>query len=608
MSAGGGTKKVARGAPGRRDGWGAFLLEFGRMAGPFWGSGRIPVVLAVVLAALTALQVAVPVALNLWTENLFDSLANRDLDRFLLLLGALAGIIGANVLIVTVHLVVKRRLQIRWRDWLTGIVIGDWMADGRHYQVSFMPGEHGNPDGRIAEDARIATEYAIDLAHSLFYVLLLGLSFLGILWTLSGELEISLLGRDMRLPGHLVWAATLYAAIGMTVALLVGRPLVPATDWRQTVEADFRFGLAHARENSPAIAMARGEMEERRRLDLLFAGVALAWRAQTAAFVRIFFYSSSWSVLTQVFPVLVAAPRYILGAITLGVLMQTAQAMVQFISALSWPVDNLAKLIEWRASAQRVAGLRGALHGLASEVALVDSRGVAVLGGGAGVLSFDEVSLTDRSGELIVRPFSLSIEQGERLVLDGETGAAARLFEAAAGLWPWGGGRIMLPEGERLYFMPQRPYLPIAPLREALAYPESAADLPDDAVAQALMRAGLPHLAVRLDERGNWERRLSADERQRLGFARLLLHRPRWVFLDDPSNALDDAGRAAMAQLLQQEFAKATLVVIGDALELAAGPVRRVRLEREAGAVVVREAGAGAGSAGPPLFRRDVGE
>jgi putative ATP-binding cassette transporter len=340
-----------------------FARSFWRLAGPYWRSERRRAAWALTLAvvALTGAQVAVPVAINLWSERLFDALEQRAMAEFLWLVGALAGILAASVLVTTTHLWVKRRLQVDWRAWLTRRLTGEWMRAGHHYELTLIPGDHDNPDGRIAEDVRIATEHAIDLAHSLLYCLLLLVSFTQILWSLSGAPQLTVLGLELYLPGHLVWVALLYAGVGTAATVLLGRPLVQAANLRQVREASFRFGLAHAREGSLSIARLHAEDAERRRLGQLFREAARAWDGQTRALRNLFVFSSGWTVLSQAFPILIAAPRYIGGSITLGVLMQSAQAFQQMVSALTWPIDNLPKLAEWRASAGRVLGLHRAI-------------------------------------------------------------------------------------------------------------------------------------------------------------------------------------------------------------------------------------------------------
>jgi len=573
--------------------WRDFFGKFLRLAGPYWNSEAKWRVrgLTALLVALTVAQVAVPVALNLWSEHLFDALAGRAMDRFLRLLGVLAVIIAANVVVLTMHLRVRRRLQIDWRDWLTRRLGGEWMAGGRHYRLTHIPGEHDNPDGRIAEDARITTEYAIDLAHSLLYCLLLLVSFTQILWSLSGPPQIELWRVHLYIPGHLVWVALVYAAIGTSAALLLGRPLVRATDRRQTFEANFRFGLVHARENSLAIALVQGEADERGYFLGLFRGAVEAWDGQTRALVNIFYYTSSWSVLSQVFPVLVAAPRYIIGAITLGVLMQTAQAFQQMIAALSWPVDNLSKLADWRASVERVLGLHEGVERLEGRIPALPHEMIGVSAGSAPALTLHELSVTDPDGKPILAAFDAEIARGERVLISGDPGAADKVFKAVAGLWPWGRGTVELPRNADVFFLPQKPYLPIGSLRHAIAYPTPREPHGEAEFRAALERVGLSHLIPRLDDVGNWDQLLGMAEEQRLGFARLLLHRPSWIFIQEATDALDPESESDMMRLLQEEFPEATVITIGFHAGLDAYHRRKILLERTDDVVIAREAG-----------------
>ncbi|MFZ5557194.1 MAG: ABC transporter ATP-binding protein/permease [Pseudomonadota bacterium] len=542
-----------------------FFRRFCRLAGPYWRSAN-PVrafVLTAALVALTVAQVLVPIAINQWSLRLFDAIEQRALGALANLVFALAAIIVANVLVTTTHLRVKRRLQVDWRNWLTGNVLDEWLTAGRHYHVRFMPGEHDNPDQRIAEDIRIATEYAVDLVHSLFYCLLLLASFTWILWGLSGSPHLEIGGANLYLPGHLVWIALLYAATGTVVALLLGRPLVRAANRRQTDEANFRFGLARTRENALAIALRHGEPEERRHAGGLFGGVIHAWDRQTRALAQLFYFSSSWSVLSQAFPVLVAAPRYFAGTITLGVLMQTAQAFQQMIAALSWPIDNIPRLAEWRASAERVLGLTAALQQLRAAPD-ADSRPAVVTARSKGPsLGFHDVTLSTADGEIVLNDFSAEIARGERVLMCGDRRAAVTLFRAVGGLSPWGSGRIELPADGPIFFMPRRPYMPAGPLRDVLSV-ETAAEPPgESALHDALVRVGLEHLIPRLDERGEWEQALTAAEKQRLGFARLLLAKPSWIFVNEATDALGPKGEAELLRLVAKALPRATVVAVG---------------------------------------------
>ena len=406
---------------------------------------------------------------------------------------------------------------------------------------------------------------------------------------LSAALHFRIDGIDIHIPGHMVWVALLYSLTGTTVALLLGRPLVRAANNRQTGEANFRFGLVRGRENALAIALLRGEAEERRRLLGLFSGAARAWDGQTTALTYIFLFTASWSVLSQVFPILVTAPHFIAGVITLGVLMQTAQAFQQMTAALAWPIDNLARVAEWRASVERVQGLHDALQRARLDQETPPAAHIELMRNDAPVLAFHNCSVATPAGEPVVHAFSAEVHQGERLLVSGDATAIGALIKAVAGLWPWGGGCIKLPLDAHPFFMPPRTYLPVGTLRQALCYPASNEAFNDGEIRKALLGVGLDHLAPRLADTEIWDSALSIDEQQRLGFARLLLHRPDWIVIQEATDALDTAGEEEMMRLLKTEFADATVVTIGRSAGLEPFHGRRLELRRTDGAAVVRE-------------------
>lgn len=570
-----------------------FFRQFVRLAGPFWISEEKWKVrgLTALLVLFTLLQVVSPILINLWSANLFNALEQKSMDRFMVQIGALAVILLFAMTVTSTHMAMKRRLQVEWRRWLTQRMMDNWMADGRHYQVIHMPGEHDNPDGRIAEDIRNATESAIDLAHSLTYCLLLLVSFTQILWSLSGIITVDWFGPEVPVPGHMVFVSMLYATAGTTAAVLLGRPLVQTVNKRQTVEANFRFGLVRVRENSEAIALVHGEPDERRRLSDLFVNVVGAFNIQTRALVHIFLFSSGYQVLATGFPILIAAPRYIAGAITLGAVMQIAQAFQQMTSALSWPVDNLSKAAEWKASVERVLSINGALDALKvdGDVCEPDSR-ICAAPSASPSLHFHDLCITAPTGQRVVNHFTATIERGERVLITGDPDAAIKLFKVVAGLWPWGRGRVELPGDANIFFMPQRPYLPIARLRSGLAYPMGPDSYDDATLSAALQRVSLGHLVNRLDEVATWEHVLTLGEQQRIGFARLLLHRPDWIFIEESTAALLPEGEQQMMQLVRDELPLATVLTVGYHAALEAYHDRKLELvPLKDGHVAVRE-------------------
>lgn len=569
-----------------------FSRRFLDLAGGYWsGEDKWTVrFLSGLLGILTLGGVTVPILLNIWSERLFDALEQRSMDRFVVMIAAVVGIIAFNIANTLGHLWVKRQLQLGWRQWLTRKILDDWLTRGRQHQITYMDGDHDNPDGRIAEDIRIATEYAIELGLSFSYCVLLLISFTSILWHLSGAPEFTLLGVTVQVPGYLLYIALFYAAVGTTIAMLMGRPLVKAANRRQGYEADFRFGLAEVRENAQFIALLHGEAGERSRLTTLFTGVRHGWHIQTRALANMMIFSASYSVLSTAFPILVTAPRYISGAITLGVLMQTAQAFQQTVSALSWPIDNLARAAEWKASVERVLGLQSALARLDREIGGEGTARIVVDRSDAEhTLTFTDVQITEPDGDVVIEAFTAEIVPGERVLIAGDPVAAIRLFRALARVWPWGSGRIALPAHTRVFFMPERPYLPRASLRVVLSYPGDPTTVSDDKARAALERVGLAHLVAELDAVIPWDESLAVTEMQRMNFARLLIRHPDWIFLENATDALDPAGEEAMLRLLDEEFPKATVMTIGSHDTLERHHHRKLVLERTNGAVRVVE-------------------
>ncbi|MEO3471418.1 ABC transporter ATP-binding protein/permease [Roseomonas sp. CAU 1739] len=566
-----------------------FFRDFLRLAGPFWLHGAQRWYArgwTATIVLLCAAQVALAIRLNLWSADLFDALERRSMDRFLTQIGIFALIVAGAVLSNAFHMVARRRVNLAWRSWLTQRVVGDWMTQARQYQVAQIPGDHDNPDGRIAEDIRIATEYAVDLAHTLLYATLLLVSFIGVLWSLSGWVAVF----GLSVPGHLVALSIAYAAMGSTIAFMLGRPLVVATDLRQTREADFRFGLVRARESAEPIALARGEAHERARLATLFDTIAPAWAAQTEGLSRLTGFSAGYITLAPVFPILVATPRFIAGTITLGALMQTAQAFQQVTAALSWPVDNLARIAEWRASVERVLALEEGVRTVRAEAERQGADAIVLdraPGRGLGARGLC-VALPD--GTALLSDITLHVEPGERVLVTGDLEAAQALFRVVAGIWPWGQGVVELPPEDMIAAIGERPHLPPGRLQDALAFPEAAANYPAEAVARALAAAGLDSLAQRLDDEADWAGVLGGPELQRMAVARLLLHRPRWIILGETTASFEAEEADAMIRLIGRELPQAGLLLLGRHPGPAAHFTRQLTLRRQAGGeVLLRE-------------------
>jgi putative ATP-binding cassette transporter len=337
-----------------------FFVKFMKLAGPYWSSKNSLMIWTetVLLTVLTVMQIKLAVYITQWSAALFDAIEQRSMAGLKTLIGVLILIFIGSMAITTFHLVVKRRLMIGWRTWLTEKVISEWIQQRRHNQATQLPqNDHDNPDGRIAEDIRIATEDAIALSHSFFYCLMMLASFAQILWGISGRVVFEFGNVSVPVTGYLVWISISYSICASILGWWMGKPMTSATHARQTREANFRHDLIDIQNNSGAAAPNRGENIEQERLLASFRAVVVSYAQQTSAWIRIQLFASGYSVASMALPILVASPRYIAGAISLGMLIQSAQAFQHMVSALSWPVDNMPQIAKWRTSVERVLGL-----------------------------------------------------------------------------------------------------------------------------------------------------------------------------------------------------------------------------------------------------------
>lgn len=548
--------------------------SFLRLALDYWNNSenRWKVrLIALLLLALTVAQVVLAIWISYWHRDLFDVLEDRQLAELARLVLIFALIFLLTMAVTALHLAVKRWLQLDWRRWLTGLLLDQWLRHSLHYRLQFVSGEHDNPDGRIAEDVKIATETAITLVHSLlFSVLILG-SFVEILLSVSGSAALP--GTSVVVPGYMVLIAFLYAGAGSALGLMLGRPLIRATNHLQTVEANLRFGLARVREHSEAIALMHGKACERRHAGHLFADVGMGWNRQTLAYLGIVSFSTGYGTLLPVFPILVAAPQYIAGVMSLGLLMQAAQAFQRLTSALSWPIDNLGEIARCRASIDRIISFREGMEQLERKDRENghSANRIELHRANRAELEIRCLCLNDADGHPLLADFNLVAYHGERILITGNPAVTVALFKAVAGLWPWGHGEILLPAGREIAFAAQRPYLHAGLLREVLAYPYFDAQYKESVLRWALECAGIGWLQSRLDDMEDWARVLPLRTQQRLGIARLLLQQPQWVFIEEATDAFDARDERVPLELLHRELPSATLLNISRHKERAVG-------------------------------------
>jgi vitamin B12/bleomycin/antimicrobial peptide transport system ATP-binding/permease protein len=539
-----------------------FLRQAWNMAFPYWKSDEKWSAWGLLgaIIALNLISVWLNVRFNSWYNDFYNALQQYDWGEFWWQF-AIFGMIAAALIVVAVYSFYLRAiLHIRWRRWLTGRFLHDWLDDQAYYRMQLSQQATDNPDQRIQEDLDSFATMTLGLSIGLLNAVVTLLSFLSILWVLSGALTIPLGGVSITIPGYMVFAALIYAVAGTMLTRWIGRPLIQLTFDQQRYEADFRFSLVRLRENAENVAFYRGEARELDTFLSRFARVVMNWWGIIRRRKKLTWFTTGYSQLAVVFPFVVAAPRYFDKIIQLGGLMQISSAFGQVQESLSFIVTSYTEIAQYQAVVQRLSGFRAKMEEIATERAGVQPIEIERGGSGVAVESLD-LDLPD--GRPLREDIALSASPGKPLLITGPSGVGkSTVLRAIAGLWPFGRGRVRVTDGRAL-FLPQRPYLPLGTLADALVYPRSAAEMPRERLVEALRTVGLPQLVDRLDEEGNWAQRLSIGEQQRVAFARVLLARPEIVFLDEATSALDEAAETSLYRLLREAPWRPTIVSVG---------------------------------------------
>jgi putative ATP-binding cassette transporter len=560
---------------------GSFIGDWWRLVVPYFKSEdrKFAIPLLIGAIALTFTGVGLEVLFNDWNRRFYDSIQNKDEATFWREITVFSVLAVFFILNYVARAVVSPYLRLRWRRWLTRTYLAHWL-DGRGYYRIELQRTVDNADQRIAEDLRLLGEYTMQLFLGFLGAVATLISFIVILWQLSGPLSLAPIGINVTIPGYMAWVALIYAFLGTFLANLVGRRLIDLNFMKQRYEANFRFSLVRVRENAEGIALYNGEQREADHLNQRFADIfANGWRVLLTQ-AQLAFYQSGYQQLAIIFPYVVTAPSFFAGAITFGVMTQTASAFGQVQTALSFFIDNYTYLAELRAVMDRLKGLQ------AASVEKPATTPDVVSQPGRQDVAAEALTLALPNGQALLQDARVELPKGRATLISGVSGSGkSTLFRALAGIWPFGSGHVNIPAGARVLFLPQKPYIPIGTLRDAVKYPDEESKATDAEIVAALEAARLGHLTPRLDEEAHWSNILSGGEQQRLAVARALVFKPDWLFMDEATASLDEASEAAVYQALKERLPNATMVSIGHRPALRQWHDRRLELQRKPGEV-----------------------
>lgn len=505
------------------------------------------------------------IRLNSWNQPFYDALARRDLNDFLVQLGVFGMIAGSLLVMNVLQTWLHQMIKLKLREGLVLDLIGNWLQPLRAFRLASAGPIGVNPDQRLHEDARHLTELSADLGIGLFQASILLASFIGVLWSLSSGFIFTVGGRSFDIPGYMVWAAIIYAGSASLISYWVGRPLVQRNADRYAREADLRFSMMRVNEHIDSVALFRGEADEKRRIEVNLRAVLDATSRIIARITGLTWVTAGYGWFTIVAPILVAAPVYFAGNLSFGGLMMAVGAFNQVHNSLRWFIDNFSAIADWRATLLRIANFRSAV--LKTDVLhTVESRIDFTEGDEPGKLRIENLEIASPTGCTMLQERDVEIKAGERVLMVGDSGAGKTLlFRALSGLWLWGDGRIAWPKGESILYMPRIPYMPPGTLREVLAYPAAVGDFKPEQFEEALKSTGLDDFIRRLDQQKRWDKKLDDDEQQALAFARVRMHQPKWLLIDEVLDSIDDASHERIVTMLGRDLKDTGIIHVGKA-------------------------------------------
>lgn len=520
----------------------------------WWARGMLGVIIFLSLG-----QVYMLVLLNQWYNDFYNALQNYDFSLFWPLIGQFMLVAFVYIIMAVYAVYLRQMLQIKWRTWMTRQYLRSWMAKQVYYKLQVLKSDMDNPDQRISEDIDAFINLTLTLFLGFLKQLTTLLAFVAVLWNLSGILEIPFGETVVSVPGYMVFMCLIYSIVGTWLAHKVGYKLIGLNYDQQRFEADFRFNMVRVRENSESIAFYRGEQPETDGFEDRFKMVINNFWGLMKRTKLLNFYINGYSQLAVIFPVLMAAPKYFAGEMQLGGFMQTLSAFGRVQDALSYFVDAYDSIAKYVAVIRRLSGFTQHME----EVDALESK-FRRMNNEADALTLTDIEIDLPEGDKLIEQLNLTVNPGEYLLVSGKSGAGkSTLLRALAELWPYGSGQIAMPDDWRVMFLPQRPYLPLGTLRQAIYYPQSVPENDETDIAALLDEFGLSTLRDKLDEVDDWSRILSLGEQQRIAFIRILLFKPQLAFLDESTSAMDEELEARSYDKLKEELPDMAVVSVG---------------------------------------------
>lgn len=548
----------------------AFFRDLWSIVKPYWWHSEerwMARVLLLAIVLLNLLMVYISYRITEWYNTFWNALQKYDAPDAWHQLLVFFILVIPYIIAAVYQTYLTQMLQIRWRQWLTKRYVDAWLSRGTYYQMQVLGDGTDNPDQRISQDLATFSSQTLNFVIGVISSVTTLAAFLAMLWTLSAQVAIPWHGAKIVIPGYLVWAAVLYSVCGTVLTAVVGRRLIHLNFNQERFNADFRFSLVRLRENSESIAMYRGEAQERGHLLARFANVFRNFWQIMRRTKRLNWWVSGYGQAAVIFPVLVSMPAYFAKVIQIGSIMQISSAFGQVQGALSFIVNSYTDLASWHAVVDRLRFFQQAMDKINS----IREKHANIVRHDGTALRLRGLNVRLPDGRQLVTGLNLELAPGGRLLVMGASGSGkSTLMRTLAGIWPFGEGTIELPERESVLFMPQKPYLPLGTLREALLYPFGSPGTSDAQLASALDHAGLPELFDLRDESRMWAHVLSLGEQQRLAFGRIFLQRPAWVFMDEATSAIDEPAEGQLYRTLMDLLPQTAIVSVGHRSSLLA--------------------------------------